>query len=61
MIPVYGTRAADGLHVAIDFEAPIAADQRRGDDPGRRRQPRRPRPRPPGQYYWLHRRWVKRF
>jgi KDO2-lipid IV(A) lauroyltransferase len=60
MIPVYGTRAPDGLTVTLAFEAPIppstaeamtqaAADSLaarvRGD---------------PEQYYWLHRRWVKR-
>ena len=46
MIPVYGTRRADGVHVDVDFEAADPAGHRRSDDPGRRRQPRRPRPRP---------------
>ena len=46
MIPVYGTRQPDGIGVAVEFEAPIPPTTRRGDDPGRRRQPRRPRPRP---------------
>ena len=47
MIPVYGTRQPDGLHVAVEFEAPIPPGTADRDDPGRRRQPRRPCPRAP--------------
>ncbi len=45
MIPAYGTRQPDGVHIEIDFEAPLPAEEPRGDDPGRRRQPRRARAR----------------
>jgi len=61
MIPVYGTRQADGLHVAVEFEAPIppstpeAMTQAAADSLAARVRAR------PEQYYWLHRRWVKRF
>ena len=61
MIPAYGTRAADGVEIAIDFEAPIAPGsaeamtQAAADSLSARVRAR------PGQYYWLHRRWVKRF
>jgi KDO2-lipid IV(A) lauroyltransferase len=61
MIPAYGTRQPDGLHVAIDFEPPLArttADemtQAAADSLAARVRAH------PEQYYWLHRRWVKRF
>jgi len=61
MIPGYGTREPDGLHVAIDFEPPIprgtaeAMTQAAADSLAARVRAR------PEQYYWLHRRWVKRF
>jgi KDO2-lipid IV(A) lauroyltransferase len=61
MIPAYGTREPDGLHVAIDFEAPIPPTtalemtQAAADSLGARVRAK------PEQYYWLHRRWVKRF
>jgi KDO2-lipid IV(A) lauroyltransferase len=61
MIPVYGTRQPDGLSVAVEFEAPIppstaeAMTQAAADSLAARVRAR------PGQYYWLHRRWVKRF
>ncbi len=61
MIPAYGTRGADGVEIAIDFEAPIAPGsaeamtQAAADSLSARVRAR------PGQYYWLHRRWVKRF
>jgi KDO2-lipid IV(A) lauroyltransferase len=61
MIPVYGTRQPDGLHVAVDFEAPIprgtpeAMTQAAADSLAARVRAH------PEQYYWLHRRWVKRF
>ena len=61
MIPVYGTRQPDGLHVAVEFEAPIppgtaeAMTQAAADSLAARVRAH------PGQYYWLHRRWVKRF
>ena len=61
MIPAYGTRQPDGVHIAIDFEAPIAPGsaeamtQAAADSLAARVRAT------PGQYYWLHRRWVKRF
>jgi KDO2-lipid IV(A) lauroyltransferase len=61
MIPVYGTRQPDGLHVAVDFEAPIppttaeAMTQAAASSLAARVRST------PGQYFWLHRRWVKRF
>jgi KDO2-lipid IV(A) lauroyltransferase len=61
MIPVYATRDPDGLHVAIDFEPPIPPTtalemtQAAADSLAARVRAC------PGQYYWLHRRWVKRF
>jgi Kdo2-lipid IVA lauroyltransferase/acyltransferase len=61
MIPVYGTRQPDGLHVAVDFEAPIppgtpeSMTQAAADSLAARIRAH------PGQYLWLHRRWKKRF
>ena len=61
IIPAYGTREPDGLHVAIEFEAPIppstpeAMTQSAADSLAARVRAR------PEQYFWLHRRWVKRF
>ncbi len=61
MIPAYGTREADGLHVAIEFEPPIPVTtaeemtQAAADSLAARVRAK------PEQYYWLHRRWVKRF
>ncbi len=61
MIPVYGTRQADGLHVVVDFEAPIPPTtvpemtQAAADSLAARVRAT------PGQYFWLHRRWVKDF
>lgn len=61
MIPVYGTRQADGLHVVVEFEAPIPPGtpvemtQAAADSLAARVRAH------PGQYYWLHRRWLKRF
>jgi len=61
MIPVYGTRRADGVHVDVDFEAPIppgtaeAMTQAAADSLAARVRAH------PEQYFWLHRRWVKRF
>jgi KDO2-lipid IV(A) lauroyltransferase len=59
MIPVYGTRQPDGLHVAVEFEAPIppgtpeAMTQAAADSLAARVRAH------PEQYYWLHRRWKK--
>ena len=59
MIPVYGTRQPDGLSVAVEFEAPIPPapplemTQAAADSLAARVRAH------PGQYYWLHRRWVK--
>lgn len=61
MIPAYGTRQPDGVSVAIEFEPPIAIGtpesmtQAAADSLSARVRAR------PEQYYWLHRRWVKRF
>ncbi len=61
MIPVYGTRGPDGVHVTVDFEAPIppttalAMTQAAADSLAARIRA------DPEQYFWLHRRWVKRF
>jgi len=61
MIPVYGTRHPDGLHVTVDFEPPIppgtaeAMTQAAADSLAARIRAT------PGQYYWLHRRWTKTF
>lgn len=61
MIPVYGTRQPDGISVAIDFEAPIPPTtplemtQAAADSLAARVRAH------PGQYFWLHRRWVKTF
>lgn len=59
MIPAYGTRGPDGVHVDIDLEAPIPPTtalemtQAAADSLSARIRQR------PGQYYWLHRRWSK--
>lgn len=61
MIPVYGTREPDGIHVALDFEPPIPhttaleMTEAAADSLAARVRAH------PEQYYWLHRRWVKRF
>ena len=61
MIPAYGTRQPDGVQIAIDFEEPLAPGtaeamtQAAADSLAARVRAT------PGQYYWLHRRWVKRF
>ncbi|HVH01764.1 MAG TPA: lysophospholipid acyltransferase family protein [Amaricoccus sp.] len=61
MIPAYGTREPDGLHVRIDFEPPLprtsaeAMTQAAADSLSARVLAR------PEQYYWLHRRWIKQF
>lgn len=59
MIPVYGTRQPDGVSVVVELEAPIAhrtareMTQAAADSLSARIRAT------PGQYYWLHRRWVK--
>lgn len=61
MIPAYGTRQPDGEHVVVDLEAPIPhttareMTQAAADSLSARVRAT------PGQYYWLHRRWVKDF
>lgn len=61
MIPAYGTRRADGVAIDVYFEPPIppstpeAMTQAAADSLGARVRAH------PAQYYWLHRRWVKRF
>jgi KDO2-lipid IV(A) lauroyltransferase len=60
LIPIYGIRAADGEHVAVVVEAPIARGTARemmqAVNDSLAAQVRAH----PGQYYWLHQRWVKR-
>jgi KDO2-lipid IV(A) lauroyltransferase len=59
MIPAYGTRDADGVRIAVDFEAPIPATtademtRAAADSLAARVRAR------PEQYFWLHQRWVK--
>ena len=61
MIPAYGTRQPDGEHVVVELEAPIPhttareMTQAAADSLSARVRAT------PGQYYWLHRRWVKDF
>jgi KDO2-lipid IV(A) lauroyltransferase len=61
LIPIYGIRQPDGEHVAVVVEAPIPPStstemmQRVNDSLAAQVRAH------PGQYYWLHRRWVKRF
>ena len=61
MIPVYGTREPDGVHVAVEIEAPIPPGtpvemtQAAADSLAARVRAT------PDQYYWLHRRWTKTF
>lgn len=61
MIPAYGTRQPDGEHVVVELEAPIPhttareMTQAAADSLSARIRAN------PGQYYWLHRRWVKDF
>lgn len=60
MIPFYGTRDAGGVQVAVDLEDPIPPGtalqmtQAAADSLAARIRAH------PGQYYWLHQRWVKR-
>jgi KDO2-lipid IV(A) lauroyltransferase len=59
LIPIYGIRQPDGLHVSTVVEAPVARGtaeemmQAVNDSLAARVRAH------PGQYYWLHRRWVK--
>jgi KDO2-lipid IV(A) lauroyltransferase len=59
LIPAYGTRAPDGLHVAVELEAPIphttAAEMTQALNDSLAARVRAD----PGQYLWLHRRWRK--
>ena len=61
LIPIYGIRQSDGEHVAVVVEPPIppsnAAEMMQKANDSLAAQVRAH----PGQYYWLHRRWVKRF
>jgi KDO2-lipid IV(A) lauroyltransferase len=60
MIPVYATRQPDG-RIRVEFEAPlprgtaVEMTQAAADSLGARIRAT------PGQYFWLHRRWVKVF
>jgi KDO2-lipid IV(A) lauroyltransferase len=60
LVPIYGVRAADGEHVAVVVEAPIPPSTPRemmqAVNDSLAAQVRAH----PGQYYWLHQRWVKR-
>jgi KDO2-lipid IV(A) lauroyltransferase len=61
LIPIYGIRQPDGLHVQVVVEAPIPRGtseemmQAVNDSLAARVREH------PGQYYWLHLRWVKTF
>ncbi|MBA3324242.1 MAG: lauroyl acyltransferase [Rhodobacteraceae bacterium] len=59
LIPGYGLRAADGLHVSLDLEAPVphttAAEMTQALNDSLAARVRAH----PGQYLWLHRRWRK--
>jgi KDO2-lipid IV(A) lauroyltransferase len=61
LIPGYATRRPDGVHIDVEYEAPItpstpeAMTQAAADSLSARVRAH------PEQYYWLHRRWVKRF
>ena len=61
VIPIYGIRQPDGLHVQVAVEAPIpratAAEMMQAVNDSLAARVRAH----PGQYYWLHRRWVKTF
>ncbi len=59
LIPGYGIREADGLHVAVHLEAPVphttAAEMTQAVNDSLAARVRAH----PGQYLWLHRRWTK--
>jgi len=59
LIPIYGIRQPDGLHVQVVVEAPIprgtAEDMMQDVNDSLAARVREH----PGQYYWLHRRWLK--
>ncbi|WP_324370760.1 lauroyl acyltransferase [Amaricoccus sp.] len=61
LVPIYGIRQPDGLHVRVVVEPPIPHStvpemmQAVNDSLAARVRAH------PGQYYWLHRRWVKSF
>jgi KDO2-lipid IV(A) lauroyltransferase len=61
LIPIYGIREPDGEHVRVVVEAPIptstSAEMMQAVNDSLAARVREH----PGQYYWLHRRWVKRF
>ena len=58
-MPIYGIRDPDGAHVAVVVEAPIphsaAPEMMQAVNDSLAAQIRAH----PGQYYWLHQRWVK--
>jgi KDO2-lipid IV(A) lauroyltransferase len=59
LIPGYGIRQPDGVHIAIHLDAPVphttAAEMMQAVNDGLAAQVRAH----PGQYLWLHRRWTK--
>lgn len=61
LVPIYGIRQLDGLHVQVVVEPPIphstVPEMMQAVNDSLAAQVRAH----PGQYYWLHRRWVKRF
>lgn len=61
MIPVYGTRQPNGVHVKVEFEAPIppgtAEEMTQAAANSLAARVRAT----PEQYFWLHLRWVKKF
>jgi KDO2-lipid IV(A) lauroyltransferase len=61
LVPIYGIRQPDGLHVQVVVEVPIphstVREMMQAVNDSLAAQVRAH----PGQYYWLHRRWVKSF
>ncbi len=61
LVPIYGIRQPDGLHVQVVVEPPIphstVREMMQAVNDSLAAQVRAH----PGQYYWLHRRWVKSF
>jgi len=61
LVPIYGIRQPDGLHVQVVVEPPIphstVSKMMQAVNDSLAAQVRAH----PGQYYWLHRRWVKSF
>lgn len=59
LIPCYGTRQPDGIHVAVEMEAPIVPTTPHEMTQAAAHSLSARVHRTPEQYYWLHQRWVK--